>query len=519
MRNKIFFIFFLILIGGSANSIWAQSSNREIGKLMFNADYLMETLDYKGAVDILRKAYAADSANAGINYKLGKCIFMLNEDKSLCKKYLKLASDSGLLEAQIYYARCLHDEHKFDEAIALFKKYKGQKGGKWVRDKEIELFIRTSSIAKQMVKDSNYVAIALLEGNVNSKYSEYMPLVNANESVMYFSSRRPEKENGETRLEWLNYDIMVSNKVNGKWETPTIVPELNTFNHDICSGISSDGSTMIVYRPNNDFRDGDFYFTRLEGDTWSMPLLMRGEINTVYGEKNACLSSKGNTIYFSSNRPGGFGGYDLYVVRRLTNGEWGKAYNLGSDVNSPLDEITPYIYANDEILYFSSNGKEGMGGFDIYETEMLSDTMWTPPYNLGYPINTVKDDKNFILAPDTRHGYYSTTKKGGVGDEDIYIIRMPYQHKSLGIIEGFVYASDSYQPVKANITVKQKENIKGIYYSNSKSGKYLLVLEPNVKYTLFITAEGFEPASKVLEFDEAKGVSKIKMDLQLFRSE
>ena len=425
----------------------------------------MQTLDFGEALENLEKAYKLDTSNAPVNFQIGKCIFEMHEDKRVSDKYLRLACDSGLIESYVYYAQILHLEHKFDEAIALFKKYKAIEGSKNVRDNEIYDFIKTSKTAKQMVADSANVVITALRGKVNTKFAERMPFLNADETTMYFSSRKPDSANGEQRIKWLSDDILVSHKVNGHWDEAKKIPELNSFMNDVCAGLSMDGSAMIIHRPDNERGDGDYYFTELKGTKWGVPILMNRDINSFYGERNACLSSNANIMYFSSNRPGGYGGYDLYVVKRLANGKWGRIYNLGPKINTVGNEDTPFIFADDKMLYFSSDGHDGMGGYDIFEAEIISDTSWSRPINLGYPINSVNDDKHFVLAPDRRSAYYSAQKKGGKGSYDIYHIRMPYLHKSLGIIEGYVYSNDTYEPLKAVIRVYKNDKVIGVYYS------------------------------------------------------
>src|SRR5690606_258080 len=139
-----------------------------------------------------------------------------------------------------------------------------------------------------------------------------------------------------------------------------------------------------------------------------------------FNESYASITPNDKVIYFSSNRDGGFGGKDIYKIERLPNGSWSKAVNLGSTVNTPYDDDAPFIHSDGRTLFFSSQGHQNMGGFDIFKTKLNDNGEWTTPENIGFPINTVNDDIYFVLAADGKTGYYSSSQQGGFGGQDIY---------------------------------------------------------------------------------------------------
>ena len=228
------------------------------------------------------------------------------------------------------------------------------------------------------------------------------------------------------------------------------------------------------------------------------------EINSEYQEPSACLNAAGNVMYFSSNRPGGFGGKDLYRVIRFGNGDWSQPLNLGPTVNTPEDEDAPFFHANERTLYFSSRGHQNIGGYDIFKSEILDNGTWTTPENMKYPINTVDDDIYFVLSEDEQQGFYSTERQDGSGDKDLYQVYMPKEENLMAIVKGEVTNSTSNRlmGVACKITLidDDAKTVHGVYHSQPQSGKYMMVLQPNVRYRIIVEADGHYTHTEDLEF-------------------
>jgi outer membrane protein OmpA-like peptidoglycan-associated protein len=241
--------------------------------------------------------------------------------------------------------------------------------------------------------------------------------------------------------------------------------------------------------------DGNIYSSKLDGDKWTTPVKLNSNINSPHWEPSAFLSADGKTLYFVSDRPGGHGGTDIYMSRRNSSGDWGKAVNLGPTVNSPYDEHSPYIHPDGVTLFFSSKGHKTMGGYDVFSTQSLpsDDRIWLEPKNVWYPINTPGDDAFYMVSTDKQSAFYSTLKDDAVGEKDIYMVTFPdTKPVPLSLVKGTVLDSANRAAKNVIITVTNNETneIEGVYRANSKTGQYLFVLTPGKSHNISYEADG-----------------------------
>jgi hypothetical protein len=218
------------------------------------------------------------------------------------------------------------------------------------------------------------------------------------------------------------YDaIMLSKLVGNKWSPPVnITPELQTEGDIYISCLSSDGK--ILYLSKDDNYNSDIFTSTYDGTTWGQTVKLNKNINTRYWESHGFVTEDGEQLIFASDRPGGFGGLDLYLSKKV-NGDWGPPVNLGPEINTQFNEDRPFLINNGKILFFSSQGHSTMGGYDLFRSELQSNGLWSKPSNLGYPINTPDDNIFFMPVENGNAGYYSTNKDpAGEGKEDIYKI-------------------------------------------------------------------------------------------------
>lgn len=258
---------------------------------------------------------------------------------------------------------------------------------------------------------------------INSPYAEYGPVFTPDGLEMYFTSRRPGRDLQpmDGKLQFFE-DIYVSRKDNkGKWGEPEQVKEWCTpFNESVLC-ISPDGKTMVLSMGKD---EGDLFFSKRKNDgRWEKPEKAGSNINSDSRETSACFSAKGDKLYFASDRPDGFGGLDLYVSEKKSNGKWASAVNLGSLVNTSYDEEAPSINAEGNMLIFSSKGHKSIGGYDIFMAKWdTSAKAFKVPENMGVPINSVEDDHTYNTDPDGQ-AYYASFREKGLGDMDIFVLR------------------------------------------------------------------------------------------------
>jgi len=256
-----------------------------------------------------------------------------------------------------------------------------------------------------------------LGDSINSNVSEYYPTITLDGTQLIFTRR----------VKNFNEDFFESSFKNQTWtESKGLLGNINTNQNEGAQNISQDGQWLIFTGCN--FPDGfgscDLYISYLGPDGWSRPENLGGNINSESWESAPCLSPDKRDLYFASNRPGGYGGSDIYVCRRLPNGRWGEPENLGPEINTVGDESCPFIHADNQTLYFTSNGHLGYGGDDLLVTKKQLRGAWSKPENLGFPINTIENEGSLVIAADGKTAYYASDRSDSRGGLDLYTFEM-----------------------------------------------------------------------------------------------
>ena len=279
-------------------------------------------------------------------------------------------------------------------------------------------------------------------------------------------------------------DVFTSTKVNGVWTRPFPLLAVNSNNNDEALSISYDGKSLFVSRDSPE-DDGDIYMSSLVNNQWETPVKLLGGVNSPGWEDNCVLAPDGKTLFFSSSRPGGYGGKDLYKSILQFDGTWSPAQNLGDKINTTEDEDDPFFHLDGRLFLFSSKGHNSMGGYDIFKTYLNPvDSTWAVVENIGYPINTPDDDIHYSLSPAGDKGYYSISRPDGFGDNDLYTVEpgitgiMP----AMVVVKGVV--SFDYKPFASNIEVLTNNGTYKKYKSDSASGFYQIVLPLGQDYKI-----------------------------------
>ncbi|HSH65891.1 MAG TPA: hypothetical protein VLB84_08855, partial [Bacteroidia bacterium] len=266
-----------------------------------------------------------------------------------------------------------------------------------------------------------------------------------------------------------------------------------------------------------DLDGGNIYVSELKGDEWGIPTLMEAPINSPYWEPHACLTSDNRALYFVSDRPGGFGGRDIYKCLRLPNGKWGPAQNLGERINTQYDEDGIFIHPDGKQIYFSSKGHESMGGFDIFTSKIDDENgYWSTPVNYGYPVNTPDDDVFLITSVDGKRAYFSSDKEGGFGEKDIYMIDFPeFIPRDITVLIGKII-NKSGANIENNeiyiINTSTNDTIQTLN-ANSITGKYGANLPIGASYKIVYTLNGKEFFSEILDAPKNAGYNVINREI------
>ena len=518
-------------------------------------EYKVRASYYREALSLLFKANKFNPNNAQLNYRIGRCYLMSAIYKEECvphfEKVLKL-NPNVAPDLQYQLGIGYHITMKFDKAIEAFTKYKTTLVSKNPDEMEdVNKRIEECKTAIKLVASPIRAFIDNFGRPVNTKYPEYGAIISADESVMMFTSRRNTSTGGliDPGLNEYYEDIYITRKEGGKWTEPENMGRpVNSDEHDATVAVAPDAQSMIIY--NDDKGDGNLYECKLTGSVWSKPKKMNKYINSKYHESSASYSSDGKTLYFGSNKPGGFGNHDMYVTTwNEEEQDWGEAKNLGPTVNTKYNEEAVLIHPDGKTLYFSSQGHKTMGGYDIFKSTLQADGTWGEPENIGYPINTVDDDVFFVINASGRRGYYSSFKADGMGEKDIYMITFlgpekPFQlnsednllasvakpvsekaiekpvdalTKRITILKGVVRDYETLKPVGASIELIDVEENKTLatFESNETTGKYLVSLPSGKNYGLIVREEGYLFHSENFDIPETAAYQEVEKNIDL----
>ncbi|MFB6258071.1 MAG: TolB family protein, partial [Flavobacteriales bacterium] len=272
----------------------------------------------------------------------------------------------------------------------------------------------------------------------------------------------------------------------GKWQEPERLEFNSNTRHDAVASTSPGGQKLFIFRSGKG--NGDLYRAHLEGaKDWTEPKKMGSDINSDALEPHGVLSPNGETFYFVSNRDGGKGGRDIYRCKKLPTGDWSKAQNLGSTINTQYDEDACFIHPNGKTLYFSSNGHKTMGGYDIMYSEKKKKGGWTEPTNMGFPINTVDNDRFFATSADGKRGYYASEKEDGLGARDIYQVQLKEgKEEKLTVLKGFINVPEGQNiPDKTKIKATSKATGKTyLFRPRERDGVFVSILPPCHDYKM-----------------------------------
>ncbi len=506
---KTIILCFIVLAVCSFSQLKLQAKTSKTEKQLRShaEDYFLAGY-YGSAQEMYERLDSLNPNNLEYQYNLAVCYTKTFTHQDRAVEILESLNESGVNkvgkyklnegELDYYLGKSYHLSHSFDKAIAAYQSCIDYDKVDYDILDDAALSIKMCKNAKEIVRDPIDVEVQNLGQPINSKYDEHSALVSADEEYLVFTTKRPGNVGGKMDIqgyedEYGMYfeDIYVARRNGDIWRKPyNIIDTINTEAQEATTGLSADGQTLLLYISSFG-RFGDVYKSKKIGDRWTIPQALPKPINTnMYMEAHASLSGTENEIYFTSDRPGGFGGRDIYVSKKQPDGTWGEAINLGPDINTEQDETGPYIHVDGETLFFSSKGHKSMGGFDIFKSKFNGEG-WDQPQNIGYPLNTAGDDVYFVLSASGKKGYFTSRREGGLGGSDIYTVEVNYEFGEpvVVVLKGIV--NELGQAVDAIIIVTDidKNLVVGEYQSNASSGDYLLALPPGANYDVHFLSE------------------------------
>jgi outer membrane protein OmpA-like peptidoglycan-associated protein/tetratricopeptide (TPR) repeat protein len=511
---------------------------------------------YLTAIEYFLKAQTFNPNNAELNFLIGDCYLnTVQKTKAIdfFEKSIAL-NPNQFKDIKYLLAQAYQLDMNFTKAISLYGEYKSSLSPSDLnlQGSEIEKKIKECNSGIELVKNPVRVFIDNLGPQINTIDQEYSPFTNADETVLFFTSRRANTNGGKMDENDLQYfeDIYFSEKVSGSWSMPKNPSSpLNSKQHDAPVGLSPDGQTLLIYKGTN---GGDIYECKLKGASWSTPKKLNKNINTPDHESSGSISFDGKTLYFVSDKVGGYGGSDIYISTKTQKGDWGVPINIGPTINTPYNEEGVFIHPDGRTLYFSSQGHNSMGGYDIFKST-LEAGKWSEPINLGYPINTADNDVFFSISASGVHGYYSSIKADSYGGQDLYLITflgvekplvnntednllasltqpvsetviektVEIKDNQITIIKGKILDDISLAPIGATleITDNAKNEVIAEFESNSATGKYLISLPSGKNYGITVKAAGYLFHSENLNIPPTTIYQEIEKDIKLKKME
>ena len=351
-------------------------------------------------------------------------------------------------------------------------------------------------LTQKLLKDCDFSLDALqhpvpfkpvnMGAEINTGNDEYFPAITADEKTLIFTRKIDNNE-----------DFYKSNKVDGKWQTATpLSDKINSIYNEGALSLSQDGKVLFFTGCNRPDGLGrcDIYISQKKGNTWSTPFDISPPVNTPGWESQPSISSDGRTLYFVSNRKGGYGGYDIWKSN-LTDKGWSEPENLGPNINTMFDEQSPFIHPDDSTLYFCSNGWPGMGGKDLFVSRLGKDGKWQTPENLGYPINSSGDENGLTLTANGSYAFFSSNNLNGSGGFDIYTFELPAHLRPhmVTYVKGTVRDAKTKQPLESAVEIIDLEKNAPVYqdYSSEDKGDFLATITTGKDYGLNISKDGY----------------------------
>ena len=333
----------------------------------------------------------------------------------------------------------------------------------------------------------NYVfAPQNLGDSINSSALEYFPSLTIDGSKMVFTRRINNDE-----------DFYESNFINGNWsKAKPLAGKVNTNFNEGAQNISQDGNWIIFTGCNYPEGQGscDLYISFKTKNGWSEAENLGPIVNTDFWESSPSLSPDKRDLYFASSQSGGLGGRDIWVTHRLLSGKWSRPENLGEAVNTSGDESCPFMHADNQTLYFNSNGHPGYGMTDLYFAKKVTDSSWLEAENLGYPINTIDDEGSLIVAADAKTAYYASDRSDSKGGLDLYsfILRDDIRPLKTLWVKGKVYDKKTGTGLPSSVELIDIINHNIISkVQTDEEGNYLTTLPMGRDYVFNVNRKGY----------------------------
>jgi outer membrane protein OmpA-like peptidoglycan-associated protein/Tol biopolymer transport system component len=488
MSKYLILLFCFVFFSAQAQN----SINKKAQESFDDAQQYLRQNVYDEGIKYLDEAIKADPKFQMAYIQLGDLYRRLKNHAKAKENYKKAISSAPNIEPRIYYvlgeSELATGEYAPAKAnLLLFQqKYTGNEQDFISKTKK---YLLDCNFAITAIKSPTKYEPINMGFYINSVDRDYFPALTADGQTIIF-----------TRVVKGNEDFYISTKKDNEWQKANpLSNKINTPNYNEgAQSISPDGKYLFFTGCNRPDGLGrcDIYVSRKEGHEWGKAINLGKVINSEYWDSQPSISPDGSTLYFVSNRPGGNGGYDIWKSLLSDEGKWSEPINLGPTINTVYDENTPFIHADGKTLYFSSDGWPGFGNKDIFYSRIDSESEFSTPINLGYPINTYNEEIGLIVTADGTEGLFSSNiKDGGFGDLDIYHFKLPESIKPLPVtyVKGIIKDKETKQLLEANVLVIDLKTNNAVFndYTSKETGDFLAVMPIGSEYAFNVDADGY----------------------------
>lgn len=508
---KRFLITFLLMtVCSVSGTLFSQnfhtSSNKAI-KIYNEGVSMFDFFDYKNAERSLKNAIATDRKFYEAYIMLGELMAKQNRFAEAASYYQEAVRIDSLFYPPVFFnlAESEFKSGSYNKALIHYQVYLDQKKISQKNKVVAVTKITNCEFALEAMKNPVPFNPVSIGSSINTENDEYWPSITADGQTLMFT-RQTRYGNSATGYQLGQEDFYVSYLLENKWQKAINAgAPINTSNNEGAQTISSGGNYMYFTacdRPGG-LGSCDLYFSAFDRGKWSVPINIGAPVNTSYWESQPSVSADGKILFFSSSRPGGIGGKDIWYSVMKENGNWSIPVNMGDTVNTEGDEMSPFIHFDGRTLYFASDGRPGMGGFDLFFTRMNDDSTWSQPKNLGYPINTFNDEMGLIIEAGGQKAIFSS-KHDNVNGKDLFYFDLDesIRPNPVSYMKGKVYDKETGKMLKAeyeliNLTIG-KTTVKS---TSDSEGNFLVCLPSGYNYGLNVSKPGYLFFSENFVFD------------------
>ncbi|MEJ8802002.1 OmpA family protein [Pontibacter sp. H249] len=522
---KVFLAAFFVIITVNATTAQHQklsTTNAKAEKLYVKADEYARARDFNRALQSLAEATEKDPKFAEAYIKAANLHKMMgNKDATFnnLQKGLSLVPFNPAYGnfyfdlADLYFAQGNYEDSKKNFQAFLKSNPRNPKLVSWAREQ-----IKTADYAIEAMKEPVPFDPVQMSGSINKFGLQYFPYTTADQRFFIYTARlsaRPDHDE----------NIFITERVNGEWQVPiSISNNINTNANEGAATISGDGKTLVFTSCNraDGLGDCDLYISFRTGNEWSKPKNMGMAVNSKAWDSQPSLSADGRTLYFTSTRGGGVGKEDIWVTYQNEDATWVKPGNLGKSINTTGRDMAPSVHMSGSTLYFVSDGHQGMGGLDVFKTNLNQQKQWSEPQNLGYPLNTHADEGSLFITPDNKTGYYSrrVTTDAGAPAVQLFRFNLPAEWRSREnstYAQGRVFDAVTKKPLNAQVQLYdvQSDSLLQQVNSDKVSGEYTVVLTEGRQYALYVAAPKYLMNSVSFDYTSPKNLTPVALDVYL----